>query len=511
MPNHSLSPSTALYSIAEIRAIEHAAQAALPPFTLMSRAGAAAARLARQLAGNSGDGILFLAGPGNNGGDALEASYCLAREGLPASVLLFADPARQTSDTRQALLHAQSAGVRFADPARWPEVLNERWALVVDGLFGIGLARPIDDKLRPLVTTVNALPWPVLALDVPSGFDADTGTIVGPDGVAVRASHTITFIGNKPGLHTGYGRDHAGTVLVDTLDINAALFQPAAMQLNGVGAFAACLRARDQNTHKGSFGDVTIAGGARGMAGAVILAARAAARCGAGRVFAAFLGEAPAYDSLQPELMCRAAAEHDFGTGAVVAGPGLGTSPQAHELLMRVLAAQNPLILDADALNLIASEQGLRHRLTQRQGSTMITPHPLEAARLLGTSSARVQSDRIAAARELADGLRAVTVLKGSGTAIALPNGRVYVNTTGNPALATAGTGDVLAGMCGALLAQGWPAPQAACGAVWLHGRAADMLVDQGQGPIGLVASELLSEVRKALNQLVREHGRASA
>jgi hydroxyethylthiazole kinase-like uncharacterized protein yjeF len=338
---------------------------------------------------------------------------------------------------------------------------------------------------------------------VPSGLDADTGAIVGPDGVAVRASHTLTFIADKPGLHTADGCDHAGLVQVASLDIAPALYPPPAAWLAGVDLFAARLRPRRQNSHKGSFGDVAILGGAQGMSGAAILAARTAALCGAGRVFAGFLAEPPAYDPPHPEIMCRRAADLDLEHATLVAGPGLGSSGQARSMLSQVLAGTAPLVLDADALNMTAAGVDLRNALSRRTGA-LLTPHPLEAARLLGCSAAQVQADRLAAARRLAAEFGAVVVLKGAGSVIARPDGLVVINATGSPALATAGTGDVLAGLCGALLAQRWPAWEAALAAVWLHGAAAELLVDQGVGPVGLVASELPRAVRTCLNQLIR-------
>ncbi|HJV50155.1 MAG TPA: NAD(P)H-hydrate dehydratase, partial [Noviherbaspirillum sp.] len=251
---------------------------------------------------------------------------------------------------------------------------------------------------------------------------------------------------------------------------------------------------------------VIIAGGAHGMSGAAILAARAAAKCGAGRVFAAFLDEPPAYDAVQPELMCRHAHDMDFSSGTVVIGPGLGSSHAAHDALARALATDRPLVVDADGLNLIASRDELRQQLRVRKQPALLTPHPLEAARLLGTSAAQIQADRLAAARKLAATLNSIIVLKGSGSVIAQPGGEIAINTTGNAALATAGTGDVLAGMCGALLAQGWPQWQSALGACWLHGLAADTLVAGGTGPIGLTASELIPCARSLLNHLTGQH-----
>lgn len=503
-----MSAQTALYTVSEIREIEQACIPVLPEGTLMQRAGKAAAQFALGLLANASAGtrILAFAGPGNNGGDAVEAARLLAEHGLDVTVLLCADPARLPVDARQVLERARNSPLHIVDAATaLPEAMGP-CDLAIDGLFGIGLARPIAGIHRHLVERINALPCPVLALDVPSGLDADTGAIIGDDGIAVRATHTITFIADKPGLHTLYGRDCAGHVHVAGLDIDAGRFNPARMHLNSVEAFSSFLKKRPHHSHKGSFGDVIIVGGAPGMAGAPILAARAAAKCGAGRVYAAFIGDPPSYDSVQPELMCRAAATMEFGSGALVAGPGMGTSREANDVLARALLGSGPLVADADALNLIAAEPGLQSRMAERMGPTIITPHPLEAARLLGSTTHEVQSDRLQSARELARRFHAVVVLKGSGTIIARQDGEIAVNTTGNPALATAGTGDVLAGICGALLAQGIPAWNTALAATWLHGQAADTLVRQGAGPIGLTASELIPAVRTLLNQLTEAH-----
>jgi len=500
----------ALFSLEEIRAVEQTALRSLPPGTLMRRAGLAAANLALSLlpASLAERRVLVLAGPGNNGGDALEVAAALSAAAEQVSILLFADPAKQSDDAKQALQRARQSGAHFANTSQAETLLAEPWSLVIDGLFGIGLTRPISGALHELVTRVNRLPCPVLALDIPSGLDADTGNVVGKDqgGTGIRASHTITFIADKPGLHTADGRDHAGAVSVAALDIDPALFPQPRAQLNETALFTHALRPRLHNTHKGSYGDVAVLGGAEGMCGASILAARAAAHCGAGRVLLAFAGPAPAYDSASPELMCRAAQGFDFSKATLVAGPGLSTSREAHDLLAQALHARTPRVLDADALNLLAQEPGLQSRLGAHSRPAILTPHPLEAARLLGTTSAAVQSDRLAAARELAWRFGAVVVLKGSGSVIARPDGFAVINTTGNPALATAGSGDVLSGICGALLAQGWPAWEAALAAVWLHGSAADALVEGGIGPIGLIAGELIPVVRQQLNRFVAVH-----
>ncbi len=499
---------TTLYSAKEIRDIELVAQAALPQGTLMQRAGQAGAKAALALIPNPrGDAkVLVLAGPGNNGGDALEVASRLAQAGVQVTVLLYADSNKQSLDAQQAYARAQNSSATFADPIFLPEIRSTRWTLVVDGLYGLGLTRAIAGTQRSVIEFINTLTCPILALDVPSGLNADTGNIIGEHGVAIKASHTVTFIANKPGLHTCDGRDFAGQVQVAKLDVENRFFMQAHAQLNDVRLFAAALRRRLHNSHKGSNGDVAVIGGAQGMSGAPILGARAAVHCGAGRVFAAFVDLAPAYDSVQPELMCRSAREFDFSSAVLVIGPGLGTSHDAHDLVARALNSAMPLVIDADALNLIAVEPGLKIKLAQRRAATLMTPHPLEAARLLAISSTDVQADRLTAARTLAQQCNAAVILKGSGTVIARPDGTVVINTTGNPGLATAGTGDVLAGICGALLAQHWPVWEAAMAATWLHGHAADCLVEKGIGPIGLTASELISEVRSALNQLITDY-----
>lgn len=503
-----------LYSVAEIRAIEHAAAAVLPDGALMQRAGQSGANAALDLLPFSTNHarVLVLAGPGNNGGDALEAAAHLAYAGAAVTILHYPPTGAASAERQTALQRARVSDARFADvtDTGGAEALaaGTDWNLVVDGLFGIGLKRPLSGDMRALVEAVNQLKCQVLALDVPSGLDADTGAVVGPDGVAIRATHTITFIGDKPGLHTCEGRDHAGLVDLSRLEIDASLFPPASMHVNDVKLFSRHLRPRQHSSHKGSYGNVAVVGGARGMSGAPLLAARTALHSGAGRVYALFVDAPLPCDSGQPELMCRGAGDFDLQTATLVIGPGLGASTDAAGLLARAIACDGALLADADALNLIAATPSLREALAQRKQPAVLTPHPLEAARLLERPVGEVQADRVLAARELAAALNSVVVLKGSGTVIAAPTGAVVINTTGNPALATAGTGDVLAGLCGSLLAQGWPQWEAALGAVWLHGMAADVLVADGAGPIGLTAGELIPAIRVALNRMVQHHGK---
>jgi hydroxyethylthiazole kinase-like uncharacterized protein yjeF len=494
-----------LYSVAQIRATEAAAAATLEPGELMRRAGRAGFEAAMALLGDErARPVLVLAGPGNNGGDALEVAANLGAAGVDVVVLHLAGSGKTSPEAAQALTRARASRANFADVA--PDVRD--WALVVDGLFGIGSARMLEGRYRDLVLAIDAVRCPVLALDVPSGLDADSGAVNGPNGVAVHATHTITFIGDKPGLHTAGGRDHAGVVQVADLGLDEALFEPALACIGSPALFASSLAPRRQNSHKGEFGDVAVIGGAHGMAGAAVLAARGALYAGAGRVFAAMIGPALALDAVQPELMLRSAHDFDIAGRVLVLGPGMGGAMEAMRALGAGVDSAAPVVIDADGLNLVAASLDLQERVARRQAGTVVTPHPLEAARLLGISAAEVQADRLGAARRLAKRLQAVVVLKGAGSVIARPEGDVVINPTGNPGLATGGSGDVLAGVCGALLAQGWPAWEAAIGAVWMHGAAADRLVESGIGPVGMTAGELPAAVRAVFNGLVANNGR---
>jgi hydroxyethylthiazole kinase-like uncharacterized protein yjeF len=503
----------ALYTIADLRKTESTAAARLSTGTLMQRAGQAAALAALSMlhAPFPDRKVLVLAGPGNNGGDALEVARHLDGSGCRVTVLLFAESAQQPLDARSAQERARRSRIRFATiDVEEEQVLAEPWDLVIDGLFGIGLRRSLPTNICHMIGAINALCCPVLALDIPSGLNADTGNLIGENAIAIRATATVTFIGDKPGLHTGDGRDYAGKVTVERLDIEPQLFPHVRMALNEPSLFAGRLQPRLHGTHKGTYGSVAIVGGSSGMIGAAILAARAALYAGAGRVIASFVDAPPPYDSAHPELMFREAASSDFQSTVVVAGPGLGQNRSAQETLARALAksadTELPIVLDADALNLIAAHGRLQQQLARRRSGMIMTPHPLEAARLLGQTASEIQADRIAAARQLADRFNAVIILKGSGTIIAAPKAVTVVNPTGNPGLASGGTGDVLAGICGAMLAQGMPLLEAAFASVWLHGTAADKLVERGIGPAGLTASELMPEVRKAHNDLLTGH-----
>lgn len=491
-------PALPLHDVRATRALEQAAAAHLPAHTLMQRAGLATARLALALAPHA-ERIWIACGPGNNGGDGLEAAMHLRNWGFDPLVTWLGDAAHAPADAHASWQRARDAGVRFADEP--PASLSPE-DLCVDALLGLGAARAPAGRMAGLLTRMARGPATVLCVDLPSGLDADTGIHLvhaAPEcGDAVTAAahapeldagahaqpaaprrHTLSLLTLKPGLFTAQGRDACGQVWFDDLGVDAGQ-QPPSAWLNGAPDW----QERPHASHKGRFGDVAIVGGEglgqRGMAmgGALLLAARAALYGGAGRVLACPLDpDTPALDAGQPELMFRRwdalAATLDRLT--VVCGCGGGDAVRA--VLPEVLQRAARLVLDADALNAIAVESDWQALLVARAASrqpTVLTPHPLEAARLLGCDTRSVQADRLAAAGELAQRLQSCVVLKGSGTVIAAPGQTPRINPTGNARLATAGTGDVLAGLIGAALAAGHSAFDAACCSVYQHGALAD-------------------------------------
>lgn len=478
--------SLPLFSIGTLRAVEAAATRSLPPGTLMQRAGVAAGRRISQRLGAAPKSVAVVCGAGNNGGDGYACALELARRGHRVECFALAPPATDDAKAARAAWENSGGSTRASlDGARSCDA-------VVDAMFGIGLARPLSDAFQAAAEWINRQHGSLrVALDVPSGLDADRGTWVG--GVpGVAADVTITFIGAKPGLYTGAGCDAAGEVLVESIGVEVP---PSPMALLDPADFACVRSPRARDSHKGRFGNVGILGGGVGMIGAPLLAARAALRLGAGRVFVECIG-APQlqFDPLYPELMLRSLDGLDR-LDAVVAGCGLGTDNAAQAALEWALAAACPVVFDADALNLLARDASLRARLQMREHPSIVTPHPLEAARLLDVTAAAVQDDRLGNARRLARALRATVVLKGAGTVVALPDERAWINSTGGPALATPGSGDVLGGMIGALLAQAFDPAAATLAAVWLHGAAADRY----GGDVGLVAGEIASRAAQCL------------
>ena len=475
-----------------IRALEARLQATSPT-PLMDLAGLATARLALALAPHTRR-IWVVAGPGNNGGDGLEAALHLHHWGQGVQVSMLADPQQLPTDARRALERARQAGVPIQHelPSSPPDLGPQD--LCIDALLGIGASRAPQGALLQAIDLINASTAPVLAIDIPSGLDADSGLALG---AMVQADHTLTMLGAKPGLLMGQGRDACGTLWLDALgmpgDADATAWQPPDAELNPQPQMVP----RRHASHKGSHGDVAIVGGESlgprsGMTGAVLLAAQAALYGGAGRVMLSLIGQ-DTHTTVPPDLMRRDLDALELPQLTVVAGCGGGRS--IAQALGRLLQQSARLVLDADALNRVAEDPWLQDLLRQRgarQQPTVLTPHPLEAARLLGTTTAQVQADRLTAAQTLASRLGCCVVLKGSGTVIAAPEHLPRINTTGNGLLATGGTGDVLAGLVGARLAASSDSWQAACSAVWTHGQAAD----QWPKGLGLTASRLAEQLR---------------
>ena len=448
-----------LFDIAATRRLESIHAASPDSESLMQRAGVAVAKLTIALAPHARL-IWIPCGPGNNGGDGLEAAVHLHRMGKQVVVSELPSVRPRVGDALKAHQRAVQAGVVFQ--AHVPVGFD----FCVDALFGIGKSGDFDSVCQTWIAQINACTGRVLSVDMPTGLQADTGVAANH---AVQANFTLSLLTLKPGLFTADGRACSGDIWFNALD-TAHTELPAAY-LGGTPQKVH----RPHNTHKGSFGDVAVIGGDTGMMGAALLAARAALRGGAGRVFVGLLAaEAPALDHNLPELMVRNARSLPIESMAVVAGCGGGAAMAAY--LLNVVQRSKYLILDADALNHLAlSAQTQRELASRAYGTTILTPHPLEAARLLTTSVSDVQANRLAAAQSLADQWRCVVVLKGSGSVVAAPGRLPCINPTGNARLATAGTGDVLAGLIGSYLTQQQDAFSASCAAVYRHGKVADL------------------------------------
>lgn len=521
-----------LYTTAQVRALDTEAIEAcgIPAFELMTRAAAAVLWhvLERWPAVRH---LLVFAGTGNNAGDGYLVAALGREQGLRATVLEVGDVDRLGPDARLARAQALSAGVpMWAMESPQSQQASELAGdtVVIDALLGIGQAGPVRPSMQQAIARINAQQVPVVAVDIPSGLCADTGVV---QGVAVRATLTVCLIALKQGLLTAQGPDHTGELVVDDLNLPQALWHGAigsapACQRVDIHSEAGRLAARPLTAHKGLAGQVLVIGGDTGMGGAALLAAEAAGRAGAGIVrlltrqahVAAVLARRPeimvqAMESLEAagDQALRALLE---GATAIVIGPGLGRTALARQLLNAVLTQTGPeqaLLLDADALNLLAESQQERlqiapdgapvHGLRRRQW--VLTPHPGEAARLLCSTTAAVQADRFAAVRQLQARWGGVVLLKGAGSLIcheADGAQQLSLCTEGNPGMASGGMGDVLAGLTGGLLAQGMPAAEALTLAVCVHGEAADRAA-QADGERGLLASDLLPHVRHLLNR----------
>jgi NAD(P)H-hydrate epimerase len=495
---------TATYSAAQVRAldaheIEHRH---VPSYALMTRAAEGALKVLRERWPQARS-IVVACGGGNNGGDGYVLARLARGAGLDAQVLAVTPPDKLQGDARRAhadwLAAGGSAGLAAAADVAGVLAGAE---VIVDALLGIGFAGPLRPETLAVIRSINAARRPVLALDLPSGLNADTGAV---HGAAVRADVTLCFVGLKSGLFLGSGPEFAGLVLLDDLGVvapDSAGFAPLLHRIAEAG-LADLLPRRARDSHKGTHGRVLIIGGGRGMPGALRLAGEAALRVGAGLVTVAGSAEnLLPVTATRPELIYLPAeggesiGEALRGASVVAIGPGLGTGAWAHALWNTVLGVQGkPVVADADALNLLALAP------VKLPASWVLTPHPGEAARLLGIDTAAVQADRIAAARELHSRYGAVVVLKGAGTLVACTEQgatRVFICERGNPGMATAGMGDVLTGVIAGLLAQLGDSAGAARAGVLVHALAGDSAASAGQR--GLIASDVIDELRGRVN-----------
>jgi hydroxyethylthiazole kinase-like uncharacterized protein yjeF len=473
----------ALFGVEATRQHEQTALSNHAPCELMKRAGLALAKLALAVAPHA-QCIWIACGSGNNGGDGLEAAAYLKGWGKYVVVTWVGILEHASNDSLNSYQRANKAGVIFSVTP------PEKFDLCIDALLGIS-ANPQAPKqlMAEWITLMNASAAPIIAADLPTGLNADTGVLQNP---SVNATHTLSFLTLKPGLFTASGRDATGVVWFDNLGVNTAESVNATEPTAWLSCEPVCMT-RPHASSKGSFGDVAIIGGAKGMTGAALLAASAALKAGAGRVFVGLLdATAVQVDTNQAELMFRTVDALLIMSMTTVCGCGGGSA--IGNVLNRILTSPRPLVLDADALNAVAIDKLIYGLLTERGkrfSETVLTPHPLEAARLLGISTQEVQSNRLIAAQQIADDLNCTVVLKGSGTIITAPGQTPFINPTGNAKLATPGTGDVLAGMIGAQIASGKAPFWAACDAVYSHGLAADQWPKNETLTAGLLSKSL--------------------
>lgn len=484
-----------LYRAAQVRELDRTAidDLGIRGYELMNRAASAAfAALRKRWPG--AQRLVVLCGSGNNGGDGFVLARLARAAGLEAEVYQPAGIAAGKGDALTARRDWEASGGIVAD---FDAACLDRPAVVVDSLLGTGLERPVGGSYADVISAVNRADLPVLALDIPSGLDADTGRALG---CAVRAGLTVTFVGLKLGLFTGEAPDYTGTVRFAGLGIPDAVYARVAAAARRISLEEArvLLRPRRRTAHKGHHGHVLVVGGNTGMAGAARMAGEAAARSGAGLVsvatrqaHAAWIGTAC------PELMCHGIEDTRplsalLARATVVAvGPGLGQDSWARRMLGAVLDSRRSLIVDADALNLLATEP------VERDG-WVLTPHPGEAARLLESDVSAVQTDRFSSVRRLQARFGGVVVLKGAGTLVCDGSEQIAVCAAGNPGMASGGMGDVLTGVIAGLAAQGITLADAARVGVFLHASAGDTAATDGER--GMLATDLLPHLRRLAN-----------
>jgi ADP-dependent NAD(P)H-hydrate dehydratase / NAD(P)H-hydrate epimerase len=504
---------TYLYSVAQIREIEAAYFKAHPKSSLMQRAGEAIARLTIDLIAKHKlkKSVLVIAGTGNNGGDAWVAARALQIQKI--KVCVWQIGVQKYNDTASKTAHEAYIAAKGNIVSNSPPALE--FGLIIDGIFGIGLSKAPTGDFRDAIRFANQqrkkIGTKILAIDIPSGLSADTGVAFTD---TINADATLTFLGVKPGLYTADGTDYCGKIFIDDLGVDSSESNGSLLNEHDM---AELIIQRRNNSHKGTYGNVGIIGGAAGMVGAAVLAARAALHMGPGKVYAGLIAaDAISFDAINPEIMVRRAADvaEDKYITAFAIGMGAGEGKPVKALLAEILATKKPVLIDADALAFVNIENSnpsagaeIEAKMAENarpslslKNNIILTPHPGEAARLLKITTAEVEADRISAALSIAKRAGAIVVLKGAGTVIATPDGLYFINTTGNPGMASGGMGDALSGMIAAFLAQGVTPLNSAKLGVYLHGAAADCAAHHGMGPNGLTASEVIFEARTLLN-----------
>jgi len=516
-----------LVTAAEMRELDRAAIETrnIPSLRLMENAGKAVVEEMERFFGPlRGKAVTIVAGKGQNGGDGLVTARLLRKRRCQARVVLLASPSALTGDAATNLNKFQRARGRclaVETPAQLTSILNpllQDSDLVVDAIFGTGLNAPVQGLPATAITLMNASRKPIVAIDLPSGLDGDTGAVLG---TAITATLTVTLARPKRGLYLGTGPDHAGAIRVADIGIPPDLIAAAKIPVALLEAsdIRAWLPLRPRTAHKGTFGHAGIIAGSAGKTGAAAMAAQAALRIGAGLVTVAAprsvsdvleakLLEAMAYPV--PETEARTLSKQALETllafaetkTALAIGPGIGRHPDTQALIHNlIVSVGKPTVLDADAINAFT---GHKEMIGQAHGPLVLTPHPGEMARLLGVTTADVQRDRLGVASRVAREQNVCVVLKGAGTVVAGPDGRLAVNPTGNPGMATGGTGDVLTGIITGLLAQGVTPWGAACAGVYVHGLAGDLAAAE-MGEMGLIAGDVIRAIPLAIRRILED------
>lgn len=484
-----------LYSTAQTRELDRLAieTRGIPGIQLMKRAGRV---LYQALCQRWPEGpVTVFCGAGNNGGDGYIVAALAKQQRRDVHVVQVAAPGKLTGDALLACQHAMDVGVPMRSSTA--EQLSE--GVIVDAMLGTGLKGAAREDAARVIDAINRSGLPVVAADIPSGLLADTGSAPGQ---VVKAALTVTFIGLKQGLLTGRGPDVCGELIYDALGVPADIFPEVASRVQRITVddFTYCFGPRARHSHKGDYGHVLVIGGDSGFGGAVAMAAEAALRVGAGLVSVATRQEhVPALLARRPELMVKAVRNgHDLEplmakATTLVVGPGLGQSAWSQQLLQKAMTSDLPMVLDADGLNLVAA-RGLAGK-----PSWIMTPHPGEAARLLGTDIGEIQADRFAALQALYDKYGCPVLLKGAGSLVMNAEKQTIAAChAGNPGMATGGMGDILSGVVGGLAAQGHDADTALAAGVCLHSAAADIASEDGER--GLLATDLFGPLKRLVN-----------